>query len=183
MRNKIDKSAVDKATKLVKDWYLRYGIHTVQIAGVVGEPIANLTPVNQEPSPWAVQITVIDSGGMHQVLWWDYVTDPYFAWSKGVFLIWLNPETGNHDRIAAVDQYPASQSPNADYQLKLLTDCIERFNREIDEMFYDQTGEPHPVDPDTYEYLKTHMMWDGRVFYAVGDAQYVTPTNYTDVER
>lgn len=126
------------------------------------------SPVDQVPSDWAVGIEVTDKEGETQQCWWDYVIDPYFTWSKGVFLIWLNPETGNHDRIAGVDQYPANQSPDGDYMGKLVDDCVVRFNTVIANMFYDQSQEPHPVDPTTYQYLVTHLAWDGTRFYKDG---------------
>lgn len=110
--------------------------------------------IDQIPSKWA---TKLDNPHGHE-LWWDYVANGYFAWGKGVFLIYKNPTTDNHDRISGVDQYPEAQAPEGVAE-KLVADCVAAFNAKLKEMFIDAD---HPVDQELYEALKAGLVWDGQ---------------------
>jgi hypothetical protein len=112
------------------------------------------TPINQLPSAWAVYVNLTDAQGVTQQLFWDYVYDEYFTWSKGVFLCHFKDDIWQ--RIAGVDQYPSS---TANWQQKLVDDCVRLFNEALD-MRWPNTGTQHPVDQATYEYLIAHLYYN-----------------------
>ena len=115
-----------------------------------------MATLDQQPSPWAFHFTVTDTQGTTQNLFWDYVQDPFFAWDKGVFLVWTRDD-GINERIVGVDQYPASQSAPFTPEEKLVRDCRERFNAKIADLF---KNEEHPVDDAIYEYLLANLIWN-----------------------
>ena len=114
--------------------------------------------VEQTPSPWAVFFSLTDENGVKQDMFWDYVEDGYFTWAYGVFLVWRNGPSPD-ERICGVDQYPPTQSGPQTPQEKLVDDCKRRFNETITERFF-SSDEPHPIEPEVYEYLLSHLIWD-----------------------